>query len=223
MNIQILVKHIAGSVSYGTNVPSSDLDIRGIYLPNKKDYLSCFKAVKEKVEEGDVKYWDLRQFIRLATKGSPNILETLWVPKRFIQISSAQFELLRKNRPLFLSQKIKSTFLGFAKSQRESFITAALIAEYDESPSDFKAPYKAAMHYIRILRMGCELAEEGELNVYRRDRNSLLEIRNGGRSSASIIEEGTILEQRLKKGFSVSSFPKEPDYDKIDELFLSIV
>ena len=219
MDIQILVKHIAGSRSYGTNTPSSDLDIRGIYLPKKEEYLSCFNPIKEKVEEGDVKYWDLKQFIKLAVKGSPNILETLWVKEEFILSTSQQYIQLRENRTLFNSQRIRYTFLGFATSHREKFFSTI---KQERGPN-----YKAAMHYIRVLRMGCELAEQGVLNVYRKDRDYLLEIREGKHTLNSLINslinEGSALEQRLKEGFRKSSFPKEPDYDRLDELFLSIV
>jgi hypothetical protein len=108
----------AGSHAYGTNIASSDMDIRGIAIAPRNYYLG-FLEVFEQAEskEPDFVVFELKKFMKLATEANPNVLELLWTaPENHLVVTTAA-ETLIANRELFLSQKAKHTFSGYAMSQ----------------------------------------------------------------------------------------------------------
>lgn len=114
---KLLFKVIAGSKAYGLDLPTSDTDIRGIYLQSNDNLLGF--GYKEQVADrgNDIVYYELNRFIRLLIQNNPNIIENLFVPKDKILLNDKLMLPLYKNRHGFLSKKIKRTFGGYAISQ----------------------------------------------------------------------------------------------------------
>lgn len=115
----IIVKHYAGSIAYGTNTPLSDVDFRGIFMAPKEFILSPFVNVGEASDskEEDTKFYELNKFMKLNVDANPNILETLWVDDEHIVESTEMYQHLRKHRSELLSNKIAFTYTGFAYNQ----------------------------------------------------------------------------------------------------------
>lgn len=114
-----LVKH--GSVAYGLNTESSDLDVKGICIPPKDYYigLHAFEQAEFKDPENNAELvvYELKKFIRLAADSNPNVMEILWVDESDILIQTDIGELLRENRGLFVTKMAKFKFAGYAYSQ----------------------------------------------------------------------------------------------------------
>lgn len=114
----LIVKHLAGSKAYGTNLPTSDTDIRGLFCAEPKSILTPFFPIREKVGEGeDEKYYELTNFIKLYVDCNPNIIETLWVRDADIIVKNEVYDYLRSKRSDMLSKKIVFTFTGYAFAQ----------------------------------------------------------------------------------------------------------
>lgn len=111
-----LTRH--GSHAYGTSLPTSDVDIRGICIAPKKYYLGFTEKFDQTVlTEPDITIFDLRKFMHLAADANPNVLEILYtVPDDHLLVKSPMLRLF-ENRDLFLSKKAKHTFSGYAVSQ----------------------------------------------------------------------------------------------------------
>ena len=122
MKHEILVKHYAGSIAYGTNHKNSDIDFRGLFALNKKELISPFLDIKEFVDENeeDTKYFELSNYFKLVTNMNPNIIETLYVDRNDIVKSSKAYELLRENRDLFLNKSIGFSTIGMASKKLHS-------------------------------------------------------------------------------------------------------
>lgn len=119
MKEQTLVKHYAGSRSYGTNLPTSDIDFRGIFCADPINIRTPFFPVREceDLDEEDTKLYELTHFMKLCLDCNPNIIETLWTDEGDIVTTSPAYQLLRDNRSKLLSKKIVHTFSGYAFSQ----------------------------------------------------------------------------------------------------------
>lgn len=114
----IIMECISGSHLYGTNIPESDTDIRGIFMVQNKDCLSLIKPSQEVSENNeDIKYFEMRKFFELALSANPNILELLFIPKDFLRITSPIYEKIVTNRDLFVTKKAFYSFSGYAYSQ----------------------------------------------------------------------------------------------------------
>lgn len=115
-----VVRHYAGSHAYGTNIESSDVDIRGIYCGTRELICSPFNNTGELTleNEEDGKLYELSKFVELYTGGNPNILETLWVdPEDLISYNPFVYGRMLEDRETLLSSKVAFTFSGYAVSQ----------------------------------------------------------------------------------------------------------
>ncbi len=119
MRENMLVKHLAGSHAYGTAIPTSDVDYRGVFVADPINYLTPFYKVKEVEDqtEEDTKLYELGHFVQLAVNCNPNIVETLWVDESDITFTTPAYEYLRANRSTLLSSKIAFTTSGYAMAQ----------------------------------------------------------------------------------------------------------
>jgi predicted nucleotidyltransferase len=115
----LVVKHYAGSLAYGTNLPTSDVDVRGIFCASPEEIRTPFHPVREVTlpDEEDGKLYELSNFLHLYTQGNPNILESLWVDVEDIIEDSSAYVYLREHAEELLSKKVAFTFTGYAVSQ----------------------------------------------------------------------------------------------------------
>lgn len=113
-----LARH--GSHAYGTALPTSDEDFRGIAIPPKAYFLGTLHRFEQKEQKSgntETVVFSLPKFFHLATEGNPNVLEMLFVEIEDRILVTPVGEALLTQRALFLSKKIKHTFSGYAFSQ----------------------------------------------------------------------------------------------------------
>ena len=115
----MLVKHYAGSLAYGTNLPTSDVDFRGIFCADPINIRTPFFRVGEATDtsEEDTKLYELSHFMKLCLDCNPNIIETLWVDDSDITFRTPAYDHLRTHRRELLSSKIAFTTSGYALAQ----------------------------------------------------------------------------------------------------------
>lgn len=108
-----------GSHAYGLNTAQSDLDIKGVLIGPESHYLGYLNRV-EQIEErdpNDLVIYEFTKFMKLAADCNPNIIEVLHTDEKDILYSNGFGEELRTMRNMFLSQKAKHTFSGYAMAQ----------------------------------------------------------------------------------------------------------
>lgn len=116
-----------GSHAYGTNLPTSDLDLRGIAIAPKEYYLGFDKTFEqfvqgpnpERLSAPDATVYELRKLLFLCGKVNPNALELLYTDPSDHLITSPAMERILACRDDFLSRRAKQTFSGYARSQME--------------------------------------------------------------------------------------------------------
>ena len=114
----IIYEVISGSHAYGFATPDSDYDYRGIAIPPEKTVLGfAYPFDQFESKDPDRTIYNIQKFCKLASDANPNVIELLWIPEKLIIKNSTWGELLRENRDIFLSKKIKFTFSGYAIAQ----------------------------------------------------------------------------------------------------------
>lgn len=118
-NHHTIVKCLSGSRAYGTNTPTSDTDIRGIFCAPEVCIRTPFFPVKEinLADEEDGKMYELTNFMKLFVDQSPNILELMFVDEGDVLESTDVYQYLREQAPSLLSKKTAFTFSGYAMGQ----------------------------------------------------------------------------------------------------------
>lgn len=340
----LIVRHLGGSHAYGMSTPQSDVDYRGIFFAPEQSVRTPFFPIKEVSDstEEDTKYHELTHFMKLVTDCNPNIIETLWVDEKVIEVTSPAYEHLRAHRSELLSKKAAFTFTGYAFAQlkrikghnkwinnpqpeeapkhiqymslvqnftedkifkinfadfrdgwilyhfggeiygmykREGYTAynrdgtlnpfndeqavdnpfidetgqfrktpqflvkfnkEAYIAARDthknfwhwkkhrnEKRSELEEQHgydtKHAAHLVRLLRMGTEILEEGEVRVWRPDAQDLLDIRAGKWKYDDIVEYAEQLDVNIRENlYKTSQLRHSPDYNKAAKLLMEV-
>lgn len=125
MNNQQLAKDglicevISGSHAYGTNLPTSDFDTRGIFVAPEICIRTPFFKVEEikDQEKEDTSLYELTNYMRLLVDQNPNILELIWSHSADVIFSTPIYKRLRSDRYNLLSSKLAYTFTGYALGQ----------------------------------------------------------------------------------------------------------
>jgi len=109
---------LAGSHMYGTNLPTSDIDKRGVCVPPKNVVWGFANRFEQQEFEGeDTTVFALQKFMELACGCNPNIIELLFAPEQSIQVAKPTWQRLQARRQEFLSAEAFKTFTGYADSQ----------------------------------------------------------------------------------------------------------
>jgi uncharacterized protein len=114
----IILLTLGGSHAYGTNIKTSDVDIRGICLNTKEEILTM--NCRDKPYENkntDTVIYPLKRIIQLLISCNPNTIEILGTHTEHLFVLTEIGELLRDNVDLFLSQKVSQSFGGYATAQ----------------------------------------------------------------------------------------------------------
>ncbi len=111
----LLFEAVTGSRAYGTDLPASDHDRRGVFVLPMAQFYGLTDLPQVSDERNDNVYYELRRFFDLLAKNNPNMLELLAMPEDCVGFRHPLFERIKPE--LFLSKLCRQTFAGYAMSQ----------------------------------------------------------------------------------------------------------
>jgi uncharacterized protein len=111
----LLLKCISGSKAYNLSLPTSDTDIKGIFVLPQHELYGLTYTEQVSNHSNDEIYFELGRFIELLSKNNPNILELLSTPESFTLFRHPLMDLIKPED--FLSKLCFDTFAGYAKTQ----------------------------------------------------------------------------------------------------------
>ena len=127
-NPNIIMKAHHGSWLYGTAIEGkSDIDYKGIFLPELKDLILRNKCnfienstsddkIKNNKDDIDETIYSLQYFIELCAKGETVMMDMIHVRPDQCIISSPVWEFIYKNRSKFYTKKMKA-YIGYCRGQ----------------------------------------------------------------------------------------------------------
>lgn len=129
---RIILLGLGGSHAYGTNVPTSDLDIRGIAIEKPEELIGYQKFEQFINEKTDTTIFAFNKIIQLLIQNNPNIIEIIGLNHdQYLYVSKLGQELL-DHKDLFLSQRCFYTFGGYARANLKRLQNALARDNYPE-------------------------------------------------------------------------------------------
>lgn len=117
LNNNIILLGLGGSHSYGTNIETSDLDIRGVALNSAEEILTGNYFDQVTNEQTDTTIYSFRKIIHLLKNCNPNVIELLGLrPEDYLYIHPIGQQLIN-NSHLFLSKRAVHSFGSYANQQ----------------------------------------------------------------------------------------------------------
>ena len=130
--MKTIVKMQFGSHVYGTNLPTSDTDYRGVHLPDARDILlqRVKPAISEKTKKDehakntaddvDFESFSLQQYMRLLLEGQTIALDMLFTPSKWIIESSDAWGEIVNQEHLWLHRGVNA-FVGYCRTQAAKY------------------------------------------------------------------------------------------------------
>lgn len=212
----IILEGICGSKAYGLDTPESDEDVKGIFVAPTSKVVGLKKfAPRETYDHVDPDwcYHEVGKFIDLAVRANPTIIELLWLDG--YRVLSKQGHMLVDNRQLFLSNRIRKSYSGYALSQARKLNARGSFGNGRSNRYE-----KHARHCFRLLLQGRQLLETGafEIRVSAKMRDELFAI--GKLEPQQLVDRFT--QEFIEFDKIKSVLPDEPNRLEINKLLLKI-
>ena len=113
----LIMLGVGGSHAYGLATETSDVDIRGLFMPSKRQILGDGYIEQVSNKTHDIVIYSLDKALHLIAEQNPNMLELLWLDQEDILFESWEYSKIRMHREKFLSKLSMQKFSGYAFSQ----------------------------------------------------------------------------------------------------------
>lgn len=124
---------MGGSIAYGTNLPTSDIDIRGVAMNSREDILLGTDFEQISNEATDTTIYSFKKICNLLLNCNPNVIEIFGLnPEHYLYVSTLGRKLLN-NKSIFLSNKCIGSFMGYANQQMYRLQQKSLVAMSEEN------------------------------------------------------------------------------------------
>jgi len=111
----VVLECISGSKAYGLDTPTSDTDIKGVFVLPKKEFYGLNYIEQINNETNDIVFYELGRFMELLSFNNPNILELLNTPENAVIYKHPFLNEIKTEQ--IISKLCKDTFGKFAFSQ----------------------------------------------------------------------------------------------------------
>jgi predicted nucleotidyltransferase len=209
---------------------TDDTDYMGVCIAPVECYFGLQHLEGRNYWEGsnDIVIYEIRKFCRLLVQSNPNVLSFLWNKRDMFIKRTGAGEHILVNKHLFSSLQAYPAFIGYAQSQlhkmRSQSYQGYMGDKRKQLVNKFGYDTKNAAHLIRLLKMGKEFLQTGELNVYRTDdREFLLDIKRGEYTLERIELMANALFAEIEATKGLSKLPEFPDVEKIEKLLIDII
>ena len=231
-----------GSVAYGVSDDVSDIDVYGFCIPPKdmifphlrgeifgfgkqherfNQYQKHHIFEEDRKNNYDLTIYSIVKFFQLCMDNNPNMIDSLFVPRRCIIHTTQIGEHVRHNRKMFLHKGSWFKFKGYAYSQmhKMKIKTPEKGSKRYEGVQKHGYDLKFAYHVVRLLNEIEQILIEGDLDL-ERNREQLKSIRRGEWTEDQIIEYFEKKEKELESLYTSSDLQHSPDESKIKHLLL---
>lgn len=156
---------LGGSYAYGTNVETSDIDIRGCALNSKSDLIGMTNFEQVIDNKTDTTIYSFNKLVKLLLNCNPNCIELLGCKKEHYFYMTEIGEEFINIKKLFLSKKAINSFGGYADAQLRRLQNALARDNYPQSEKEIHIlnSVKSAM---RTFSDRYKEFENGNINIY---------------------------------------------------------
>lgn len=111
----VLLDAVSGSRAYGTDLPTSDHDRKGVFALPQVHFFGLQYVPQVANESNDEVYYEVGRWVELLLKNNPTALELLAPPTDCVLTRSPLLDALRPE--IFLSKRCRQSFAEFAAAQ----------------------------------------------------------------------------------------------------------
>ena len=168
---------LSGSYAYGTNVATSDVDLRGVVVESKTHLLGFEDFEQFEDSQTDTVIFGLKKFLQLCLKANPSILELLGTDEDCIVKMTPMGQKLRENIHLFYSKRVINTFGGYATAQLRRIQNAMC---HDTIDDELKRQHLATTLNKQLTHFETTYGKLGAFKIYSKDEKLTIDVNVSG-------------------------------------------
>ena len=233
----LILSSYRGSISHNTFIhndhPNStdDIDLMGVFFAPEDHYIGLNKSretVEKYINAYDIVSYEFIKTITMLLKGNPNVFPLLWLKTDHYLYKNFYGRALIDNRDLFTSKHVYKRFAKYAENELRNTNKIEFHGYMGKKRKKLVETYlydcKHASHCIRLLTMGIEFAQTGNLQVYRtHDAQELIDIKLGKWTLEEVKELAADKFSDAGKIFQNSDLPDEPNFELVNKLTKEIL
>lgn len=229
-----------GSVAYGVASEGSDIDIYGFCIPPKEvifphlaGEIEGFGRQKRRFDQWsehhvtergtertfDFSIYNIVKYFSLCMENNPNMIDSLFVPRRCILHTTAIGEMVRDRRREFLHKGSWHKFRGYAFAQMHKIDIKDPKGSRQELIEQYGYDVKCGYHVVRLVLEVEQIMLAHDLDI-ERDREMLKAIRRGEWPLLDLQKWFAEKEASLEKVYNESILRHSPDEGMIKQLLL---
>lgn len=231
-----------GSVAYGVSNASSDWDIYGFCMPTKElmfphlageimgfgQQIKRFEQYQQhhindvsSGKEYDLTIYSIVKYFQLCMDNNPNMIDSLFTPRRCVLHSTPLAERMIEKRRIFLHKGAMHKLRGYAYAQLSKIENHSNSSNPDrqELIAAFGFDTKFSYHLVRLILEAEQILTEHDLDL-ERNREILKSIRRGEWTLDRLKEFFYAKEKSLVDVYAKSTLRDVPDEDAIKALLM---
>lgn len=233
---------IMGSVAYGVSADTSDMDVYGFCIPPKdhifphlRGEILGFGTPGERFEywqqhhirdsdsrkEYDIAIYSIVKYFNLCLENNPNMIDSLFTPRRCVIHSTPVSEHVRENRRIFLHKGAFHKFRGYSFAQMTKIRnkTNSSNEKRKATIDNYGFDLKFAYHVVRLALEAEQILMHYDLDL-ERDREILKSIRRGEWSLEQLESWFQEKEKALETLYVNSRIPDAPDENGVKKILM---
>lgn len=233
---------IMGSVAYGVSNDMSDVDVYGFCIPPKdvifphlageimgfgqqlkrfNEYQQHHIKEASSQREYDVTIYSIVKYFQLCMENNPNMIDSLFTPRRCVLHSTTVGEMVREKRRMFLHKGGWHKYRGYCFAQMSAVKGKRNSSnpKRKELVEKFGFDTKFGGHAVRLLLQIEQIMTEGDLDL-ERNREIVKSVRKGEWTLDQLDQWVTEKERSLEGLYNTSTLPHGPDQAAIKQLLV---
>lgn len=233
---------IMGSVAYGVSNDTSDMDVYGFCVPTKEllfphvageirgfgHQIQRFEQFQEhhvkdssSAKEYDITIYSIVKYFQLCMDNNPNMIDSLFTPRRCVLHTTPIAELMMENRLMFLHKGAMHKLRGYAYAQLSKIENKSNSSnpkrQVDIAANGYDT--KFGYHLVRLVLQAEQILNEHTLDL-ERNREILKSVRRGEWELERLKEYFYQKETALEEAYAKSTLREYPDEVAIKSLLV---
>lgn len=161
----VILLGLAGSYSYGTNIETSDIDVRGITLNQKSDLIGLTQFEQYVDDNTDTVIYAFNKIVTLLLSCNPNTIELLGLnPEHYLYLNDIG-QMLLDNKKLFLSRRAIQSFGGYADAQLRRLQNALARDSFPQSEKE-QHIFNSVKNAMHSFNTNYKNFENGSMEIF---------------------------------------------------------
>lgn len=161
----VILLGLAGSYSYGTNIETSDIDVRGITLNQKSDLIGLTQFEQYVDDNTDTVIYAFNKIVTLLLSCNPNTIELLGLnPEHYLYLNDIG-RMLLDNKKLFLSRRAIQSFGGYADAQLRRLQNALARDSFPQSEKE-QHIFNSVKNAMHSFNTSYKNFENGSMEIF---------------------------------------------------------